>query len=103
MVTRLCEPISGMDSAFIAQSLGREFKFIAIKCVTKNKHPIAGLDPSHFRGGTHNEEDDTMEMQTAQDDNEKYKHCDPLDIRCPNCSQRSSFKEEASVFIKMHL
>ena len=73
VVSRLCDPIPGLDPSQIALWLG--------------------LDPSHYRwkGGEVGEED-ALEAVVV-DTQEKFKNCKPLSVLCPHCNKPVEFKE----------
>ncbi|XP_056414766.1 DNA polymerase alpha catalytic subunit [Hyla sarda] len=75
VVSRICEPIDGIDSALIAAWLG--------------------LDPSQFRVQQHyqkDEENDALLGGPAQlTDEEKYKDCDRFKFCCPKCGTENIY------------
>ncbi|XP_014669272.1 PREDICTED: DNA polymerase alpha catalytic subunit-like [Priapulus caudatus] len=75
VVARLCDPIEGTDAGQIAQCLG--------------------LDASAYhRTHIHKQEDD-MDASGPMSYSEKFKHCDPLTVRCtnPNCASDIIFEK----------
>ncbi|CAL1297484.1 unnamed protein product [Larinioides sclopetarius] len=92
VVSRLCAPIEGADAAMIAKLLG--------------------LDASKYHSVIRNvedEEDKLMNPSSLFDDEERFKNCDKLVLKCPaaQCSQEieidSSFKKEVkSIQCQLH-
>nr|DBA34120.1 TPA: hypothetical protein GDO54_001717 [Pyxicephalus adspersus] len=75
VVSRICEPIDGIDSALIAAWLG--------------------LDPSQFRVQHHyqkDEENDALLGGPAQiTDEEKYRDCERFNFSCPRCGTENIY------------
>ncbi|BBN16162.1 DNA polymerase alpha subunit A [Marchantia polymorpha subsp. ruderalis] len=73
VVSRLCAPIEGTDARHIAECLG--------------------LDPSKFhRAEPANEVEDTLlSSATILDDDDRYRHCEALQLVCPQCTRRYQF------------
>eukprot|EP00731_Ephydatia_muelleri_P030456 Em0021g979a len=82
VVSRLCDPIPGLDPSQIALWLG--------------------LDPSHYRwkGGEAGEED-ALEAVVV-DTQEKFKNCKPLTVLCPHCNKPVEFKEQTCRLVCTH-
>ena len=72
VVSRLCDPIPGLEPSQIALWLG--------------------LDPSHYKWRTGEEEGEGVEP-VAVNSQEKFKNCKPFTILCPHCSKPVEFKE----------
>ncbi|XP_063224036.1 DNA polymerase alpha catalytic subunit isoform X2 [Bacillus rossius redtenbacheri] len=77
VVSRLCEPIDGLDSARIAECLG--------------------LDPAAYRRSQQNYQNDdqdvTLGEKTCLSEDERYKHCDRFKFMCMN----ENCKEEITI------
>eukprot|EP00897_Mesotaenium_endlicherianum_P001393 jgi/Mesen1/1281/ME000013S00772 len=75
VVSRLCAPIEGTDSARIADCLG--------------------LDASKFHKqaatATTLKEEALLASSSALDDDERYRHCEALQLTCPSCASRFPF------------
>ena len=71
VVSRLCDPIPGLEPSQIALWLG--------------------LDPSHYkwREGEGEEEAEALVVDTQ----EKFKNCKSLKVLCPHCNKPVEFKE----------
>jgi DNA polymerase alpha subunit A len=77
VVSRLCAPIEGTDAAHIADCLG--------------------LDASSFhqrQGTTNTSERDEALLSSAAilDDDDQYRHCEPLELVCLDCCKRYAFE-----------
>ena len=72
-ISRLIDPIEGTSSAVIAEHMG--------------------LDAGRFRQSTGGGEDDEMTdyLSRRQDDAERFRHCEPLEITCRACGQTNPF------------
>eukprot|EP00899_Mesostigma_viride_P010487 jgi/Mesvir1/1943/Mv22962-RA.2 len=75
VVSRLCAPIEGTDAAHLSVSLG--------------------LDPTRFHQqaaqASSMREDAMLSTGASLDDDERFKTCDPLILRCPSCRQGFAF------------
>ncbi|XP_040194138.1 DNA polymerase alpha catalytic subunit isoform X1 [Rana temporaria] len=75
VVSRICEPIDGIDSALIAAWLG--------------------LDPSQFRSQHHNQKDEENEALLGGPaqitDEEKYRDCERFKFSCPRCGTENIY------------
>ncbi|CAM6100645.1 unnamed protein product [Calypogeia fissa] len=73
VVTRLCAPIEGTDAAHIADCLG--------------------LDPSKFQQAQASSDQDEAILTSAPilDDDDRYRHCEPLELVCPQCTKLYQF------------
>eukprot|EP00850_Spirogloea_muscicola_P002464 SM000009S23593 [mRNA] locus=s9:972011:982036:- [translate_table: standard] len=76
VVSRLCAPIEGTDPARLADCLG--------------------LDATKFHrqsiASTHSAKEDALLTSAASlDDDERYRHCEPLELVCPRCSLKFPF------------
>ncbi|KAL2611548.1 hypothetical protein R1flu_023240 [Riccia fluitans] len=73
VVSRLCAPIEGTDAKHIAECLG--------------------LDPSKFHQSqpVHEVEDTLLTSATILDDDDRYRHCEALQLVCPQCTKRYHF------------
>ncbi|KAL3682848.1 hypothetical protein R1sor_000870 [Riccia sorocarpa] len=73
VVSRLCAPIEGTDAKHIAECLG--------------------LDPSKFHHSEpmHEVEDTLLSSATILDDDDRYRHCEALQLVCPQCTKRYQF------------
>ncbi|XP_029458947.1 DNA polymerase alpha catalytic subunit isoform X2 [Rhinatrema bivittatum] len=75
VVTRICDPIDGIDSALIATWLG--------------------LDPSQFRSHHHYQQDEENDAllggPTQLTDEEKYRDCERFKFSCPKCTTENIY------------
>lgn len=75
VVSRLCAPIEGTDAARIADCLG--------------------LDASRFHrqvaGAAGAKEEALFEVASSFDDEDRFRHCEPLQLSCPLCSTSFTF------------
>eukprot|EP00898_Chlorokybus_atmophyticus_P002051 jgi/Chlat1/2847/Chrsp194S03002 len=78
VVSRLCAVIDGTDAAHLAECLG--------------------LEASKFRRTTvdSHQEEAMLAPAASLDDDDRYLNCEPLELVCPQCSQRFQFKGVAA-------
>ena len=81
MVSRLCEPIDGLDSAQIALCLGS--CVCACACASDCVCVCTGMDPSGFRGGVKGE----GEGEVREGREESYADCQLPSLTCPSCAK----------------
>lgn len=70
VISRLCDPIEGTDSARIAECLGLD---------------ATGFRQAMRRAEEHDDEDAAMLGQLQESETEKYKHCEPFTFPCHSC------------------
>ncbi|MCO5579179.1 hypothetical protein L7F22_033032 [Adiantum nelumboides] len=75
VVSRLCAPIEGTDAKHLADCLGLD----ASKFQTRTSASLLQKDEA------------LVSAAAILDDDDRYRHCDPLNLICPSCSDCYSF------------
>ncbi|KAI5077505.1 hypothetical protein GOP47_0007329 [Adiantum capillus-veneris] len=75
VVSRLCAPIEGTDANRLAECLGLD----SSKFQTRSSASLVQKDEA------------LVSASAILDDDDRYRHCDPLTLSCPSCTDRYSF------------
>lgn len=85
MVSRLCEPIDGLDSAQVASCLG---ELLIVAWSMRGTVATAGLDPSGFRSTLRGDGEGGREGEgEGGGSGERYADCQLPTVICPACAK----------------